>query len=185
MKQMEVTEKKIGEYTFYIRPFPAFVAANISGELAALLTPMIGSLAPLAGGAMKENSEQTSKSDVMDVEIETALPAISNAFSSVSGDKFESLMKKLLINQKNVSVSGEATNGEVKELSLDIANEVFCGEVQDMYLLCFYVIKLNFGGFFKKLGTQFGNLQEIIQKRMAPRLENGEPSTSKDSANSN
>ena len=44
---MKFTEKQIGENTFYIKPFPAFVAANISGDLAAVITPMIGSLAPL------------------------------------------------------------------------------------------------------------------------------------------
>ena len=30
MKQQETTQKTIGENTFYIRPFPAFRAANIS-----------------------------------------------------------------------------------------------------------------------------------------------------------
>ena len=33
MKQQETTQKTIGENKFYIRPFPAFRAANISGEL--------------------------------------------------------------------------------------------------------------------------------------------------------
>ena len=42
MKQMEVTEKQIGESTFYIKPFPAFTAVNISGELAAILSPAAG-----------------------------------------------------------------------------------------------------------------------------------------------
>ena len=37
MKQMEVTEKKIGDNTFYIKPFPAFVAVNISGDLASVV----------------------------------------------------------------------------------------------------------------------------------------------------
>ena len=72
-------------------------------------------------------------------------------------------MKKLLVDHKNVSVEGEATGGDVKQLTLDLANEVFCGEIQDMYILCWEVIKLNFGGFFKKLGAQSGNLQGIIQ----------------------
>ena len=41
MRRMQTIEKVIGENTFYIRPFGAFAAANISGELAALLSPIL------------------------------------------------------------------------------------------------------------------------------------------------
>lgn len=161
MKQMEVTEKTIGENTFYLKPFPAFVAVNISGELAAILTPMLGGIATLLG----TKSDWTEGSvDIMDVEIEDALPALSQAFSGLSGDKFERLMKKLLIDHKNISVEGETTEGNVKLLTYDLANEVFCGDVQDMYILCFEVIRLNFKGFFTKLGAQFGSLKDLLPK---------------------
>ena len=156
MKQTEVTEKIIGGNNFYIKPFPAFVAANISGDLAALITPMIGGLAPLLAEKKVDN--------IMDADAEDVLPAISSAFSGLSGDKFERLMKKLLIDHKNISVEAEATGGNVKIMDYDTANEVFCGDVQDMFILCFEVIRINFGGFFKKLGAQFGSLQEVVQK---------------------
>lgn len=155
MKQMETIEKKIGESTFYLRPFPAFVAANISGDLAAVISPVLGSLTSLVG-----NGDNAS---IMNIEMDRAIPALSSAFNGLSGDAFERLMKKLLVDHKNVSVEGETTGGDVKQLTLDLANEVFCGEIQDMYILCWEVIKLNFGGFFKKLGAQSGNLQGIIQ----------------------
>ncbi|MBQ4120619.1 MAG: hypothetical protein IJD35_01255, partial [Clostridia bacterium] len=103
--------------------------------------------------------------------VEDAMPAISNAFAGLSGDKFEKLMKKLLIDHKNVSVACEATNGETKVMDYDLANEVFCMEIEDMYILCFEVIRLNFGGFFKKLGARFGNLQALVQ-RVAPSTAN-------------
>ena len=102
----------------------------------------------------------------MDVQVEDALPAVTQAFSSISGDKFERLMKKLLIDHKNISVEGESTEGEPKLLTLDLANEVFCGEVQDMYILCFEVIRLNFKGFFSKISTQFGDLTSLVQKKV-------------------
>lgn len=155
MKRMEVTEKQIGENTFYLRPFPAFTAANISGELAALITPMISSLAPLFGSK--------TAADVMDIEIEDAAPAITGAFSALSGDKIERLMRKLLIDSQNISVNNPET-GRVELLTMDLANEVFCGEVQDMFLLCFEVIKINFSGFFKKLGAQFGDQLGLLKK---------------------
>ena len=145
MKRTEVIEKVIGENRFYIKPFAAFTAANIS---------------PL----LKDKEED---SDLMSMEVEDALPAISSAFSSLSGDKFERMMRKLLIDHQNISVEAEATDGNVKLMDMDIANEVFCGEVQDMFILCFEVIRINFSGFFKKLGARFGSLQEVM-KKVAP-----------------
>lgn len=176
MKQMEVTEKKIGDSTFYIKPFPAFVAVNISGELASVLSPLLGGVAALVGNGNGEVGSEDKPKNIMDVDVEDALPALTSAFSSISGDRFEHLMKKLLINNKNISVECEATDGKVKPLDYDLANEVFCGDVQDMYILCFEVIRLNFRGFFKKIGVQFGSLKELLQKQ-APSTENGETST--------
>lgn len=181
MKQMEVTEKQIGENIFYLKPFPAFVAVNISGELAAILTPMLGGVAALVGtkkptgelGAEIGGEAGDSIGGILDANIEDALPVLSQAFSGLSGDKFERLMKKLLIDSRNVSVEGEATDGNVKTLTYDLANEVFCGDVQDMYILCFEVIKLNFSGFFKKLGAQFGSLKDLFQKE-TPSTKSGE-----------
>lgn len=177
MKQLEVTQKKIGDAMFYIKPFPAFTAANISGELANVIAPLFGGIASALGG-------NTKTEDIMSMEMDEAMPAITNAFSGLSGEKFERLMKKLLIDSKNISVECEATEGDTKLLTYDLANEVFCGEVQDMYILCFEVIKLNFNGFFKKLGARFGNLQGLI-KTAVPSSTNGESSTTDDLPNSN
>lgn len=173
MKQLEVVEKRIGENAFYIRPFPAFTAANLSGELAAILAPVLGSLAPLVGNDAE---------NVMEMDVEKALPSIGNAFSGISGDKFERMMKKLLIDSKNVSIEGEATDSETRLLTYDLANEVFCGDIDEMYILCFEVIKLNFGGFFKKLGVQSGSLKDMLLRK-TPSATDTEPSTLTVSAN--
>jgi len=156
MKQTEVIEKRIGENTFYLRPFGAFIAANLSGELMAILTPIIGAIAPIISGAMGENPQSAEDFDIMKLDTDSALPALSKALSSLSGDDFEALMKKLLITYRNVSVEGPVTDGMTKQLDYDLANEVFCGELQDMLVLCFEVLKLNFGGFFAKLFARFG-----------------------------
>lgn len=175
LKQMDVIEKKIGDNTFYIKKFPAFTAVNISGDLTSVLAPLIGGVASIAGNGNQNGSDSSESSNILNMDVEDALPAFSQAFSSLSGDKFERLMKKLLIDYKNVSVEGETTDGEVKLLTYDIANEVFCGEVQDMFVLCFEVIELNFNGFFKKIGVRFGVLTEALKK--TPATKNGENST--------
>ena len=109
MKQHETTEKKIGENTFYIRPFPAFTAANISGELIAMLAPAVAGLAPLAMSA----SDSSAEPDIMNLDV----ASFSGAISGLSGDKVENLLKKLLTKHGNVSVE---TEDGVKRLDNDL-----------------------------------------------------------------
>ncbi|MCD8397533.1 MAG: hypothetical protein LUD12_10220 [Lachnospiraceae bacterium] len=149
MKQTETTMKKIGGVKFYITPFPAFTAARISGELSKVLAPMLGSLAPLMNG-VGDNA-----SNVMDADVETMLPVLADALGQLSGDSFEHLMKELLVTYKNIAYD---TEDDVEKLTYEAANEIFCGEIMDMLLLCWEVIKINFGGFFEKLAGQFGSL---------------------------
>lgn len=174
MKRFERTEKVIGENTFYIAPFAAFTAANISVELTAILSPMIGSMGAVVGeidmaDAMRAANQPSfdtenaatedggiAVEDIMNADMEKLLPALARAFGSLSGDKFERLMRRLLVDNKNISVQGEATGGRTVLLDKDLADEVFCGEIQDMLILCYEVVKVNFSGFFKKLGAQFG-----------------------------
>lgn len=174
MKRMERTEKVIGENTFYIVPFAAFTATNISAELSAVLAPMLGSMGAMIGGidvdaAMKAASQPSfnaenateedrgvSVTDIMNMDMEKVLPALAAAFGSLSGDRLERLMRRLLVDNKNISVEGESTDGRTVTLDKDLADEVFCGDIQDMFILCYEVIKVNFSGFFKKLGVQFG-----------------------------
>ena len=81
-----------------------------------------------------------------------------------SGSKVESMMKKLLIAHKNVVVElpvmdeDDVETGEYSQeiLDMDIVNEIFCGDVQNMFILAFYVIRLNFNGFFKRLAGPSG-----------------------------
>lgn len=145
MKQHETTEKTVGENTFYIRPFAAFTAANISGELISVLAPAVAGLAPLAMGA----SDSDDDIDFMNLDV----ASFSGAVSGLSGDKVENLLKKLLTKHGNISVE---TEDGVKRLDNDLANEIFCGTAQDMFVLAVEVINVNFKGFFKKISGQFG-----------------------------
>jgi hypothetical protein len=138
-------EKIIGGNTFKIRPFPAFIAANISGELGGVLAPVLAGAIPLVTGG---------KTDMMSLDISS----FSGALSSLSGDKVESLLKKLLIQHGNISVV-PAGESEAERLDSDLANEIFCGSAQDMFILAYEVVGANFAGFFEKLGRRFGDLK--------------------------
>ena len=157
MKQLEPIKEKVGDYKFYITPFPAFKAANLTGELASVLAPLLGALAPMvANGA-----------GLLDIDASVAAEAMMGC-TSINGDKLEKLMQKLLLGG-HIVVEAENEEGEVEPQRLDreLADEIFCGEVQDMFVLCFHVINLNFNGLFKRLANQSGKekLAEAVKKR--------------------
>ena len=163
MKQFEAKERELGSFMFYIYPLPAMKAANISAELFAVLLPMLGSLAPLL-----DMSNQDIAS-VMDIDAEMAAKAFVKGASGLSGDKLEFLLKTLLTTHRNVSfepLDKKTTKPQI--LTEELANDIFCGEVQDMFILAFEVIKSNYSGFFGKLGSLFGDhiggLQNLITR---------------------
>lgn len=145
MKLHESTQVKINGNIFYIFPLPAFTAANLSGDILALLAPVIGGIAPAIAGDVESSNDK----DV--------LPALTSAFNSISGDKLETLLRKMLIDGKNITVeTDDCPDGE--RLNQELVNELFCGNVQDMYILAYHVLKVNYQGFFKKLSSQFGGV---------------------------
>ena len=170
-RQFETKERVIGDYTFYVRPFPAFVAANISGELFSLILPIIGTLAPAAAKAVSATSP-----DLLDMDAETAAPLLARGLSGLEGDKLEHILKKLLVKHKNIAVEFEG-DGNPETLTEDLANEVFCGDTQDMFILAFDVMQVNYSSFFKKAGALFGSpmdaFRELIQKK-TPAQRNSE-----------
>ena len=172
LKQLEPKKETIGGLNFYIRPFPAMVSANLTGDLASLLTPVLAALMPLVGNGDDEGDGEDG--DLMDIDVNDAAASISKSMEGFSGNKVESMMKKLLIAHKNVVVELPVTDeddvetGEYSQeiLDMDIVNEIFCGDVQDMFILAFYVIQLNFNGFFKRLAGPSGKAGEAIAKKM-------------------
>lgn len=160
MKQITPTEHVLGDYTFYVRPFPAFTAARITGDLGNVLIPILGAVAPFLGA---DKADAKEKKGVLDTDISQVAPAMSQAVSTLDGEKFERLMRELLTDYGNIAYKSTGGTEMPAPMTSDAANELFCGDVQDMFVLAFYVIKQNFSGFFKKLSTQFG-LQKLIQK---------------------
>ena len=159
MKQLESHSVAIGENTFYIRPLPAFKAARLSGELAGIILPILSGLAPIMGKIGNGKG-------LFDVEVDDVVAnTVSEAFSSLSGDKLETVLKHLLIEGKNISFENPDT-GKATLLTEDFANELFCAEVQDMFMLAFEVIRTNYNGFFKRLTARFGSATTTEAKKV-------------------
>ena len=151
LKQMDYShEVTLSGYKFKIRPFPAFTAMNMSGEVISFLSPLFTVLAPLLA------SDDTNS--VANTNINTT------PISLVSGDKVETIIKKLLVNHSNIIVE---IDGNPEPLDFNLANEVFCGQAQDMYVLAYKVIAVNFPGIFSKINAQFGRVGELLEKKMS------------------
>lgn len=159
MKQLEPREVKVGENIYYIRPLPAFKAANLTGELAALVLPLVSGLAPLIAAVDPDKEDN----GLLDIDVEDATPAVASAFAQLDGDKVEKILRHLLLSGNNISI--EVPGEKTRLLSEDLANEVFCTDVQDMFILAFEVIRTNYNGFFKKLAARFGKVVEGLKKK--------------------
>lgn len=177
MKQMDVTMKKINGVKFYIKPFPAFTSARISGELSAVLAPMLGELAPMFGSTDMSNMNGVDAEDIMNTDMDAVLPALANALAQLDGDKFEHLCRQVLVAHNNISFENE--EGETERLDDDAVNEIFCADLVGMIKLGWEVVKINYGGFFKSLAPLSGSLQGLMgsQKEKETGTKSGDSST--------
>jgi len=170
MKRHEVkVERELNGNRFFIRPFGAFKAANMSGEIFSLLSPILPGIVSAVEGAGIGDDEV----NIFDMDIGRAVPHLSSALSGISGDKVEALAKKLLIQYKNISVELEGEKVATL-LTEDVADEVFCGDPQDMFMLMLDVIKANYAGFFKSLGDRFGGVLKAFKDKVLPGSEGTE-----------
>lgn len=173
LKQLEPIVETVGDYKFYITPFPALKAANMTGELASLMLPLFGALAPLVkdGDSEKKENSRKKENGLMDIDAGEAAAAIASSLT-IDGNKMEKLIQKFLLGG-HITVELEDEDGDTEgyRLDEDLLNEIFCGEVQDMFILCFYVIRINFSGFFGKLADLSGKagkagvVLEMAQKK--------------------
>ena len=114
-----------------------------------------------------DNNGTTSEKEkgLLDTDVSKVAPAMAQGLSSLSGEKLEHLLRELLTDYNNIAYKPTGSTVMPIPLTFDEANEVFCGDVQDMFVLAFYVIKKNFSGFFKKVSARFG-LQNLGQMMM-------------------
>lgn len=161
MKQFDPKDVIVSGHQFHIFPFPAFKAANLSGELAQIAVPLLTAITALPSGGEGENP--------LDRDLSELAPALSGAFDSLSGDKVETLLKKLLTQSKNITF--EIEGGDTVYLTEELVNEIFCCDILGIYQLAFEVIRTNFGGFFEKLG----NLSGSVTEKVAPLMKKAAP----------
>ena len=71
MKQLESRTIVVGDNTFYVRPFAAFTAANVLGQLTKIVTPIIGGLLPIVSGVGTKD-ESGNEKRLFDIDVKEA-----------------------------------------------------------------------------------------------------------------
>lgn len=142
-------EVLISGTSFYIAPFPVFSAARISAQLTKVFSPVLGGLVALLGG--DDDEDMSDEENAM-----KAMPTFTSAMEGLSPAEFEKLARELLVNNRNIAYRSQGMQ-EAEVLTEDGVNALFAGNVQDMYILAFNVVKINFSGFFEKARTLSGN----------------------------
>lgn len=172
MTQLDSVEVEVGEHKYFIRKFPALTAANVLGKLNTVLSPLASGIVPLVGVASKGKGGAT---NLFDADITEAIPMLTSALVSLDGDKLQGTLELLLLKHKNVSVEYDKDGKlEVSLMNRDLLNDFFCGDVQDLFLLAYHVVMVNYGNFFGNLLNQFGALR---QEEMQANSKSTGPST--------
>ena len=161
VKDRLAAEEIIGEYKFYIRYFGAWTAQRIGLKF----KDVLAKAAAAAALEIAETLKNTDTENVFDVEVNADLiPALIKILGELDVKTLEDLTMEIIINHKNVAyVHNDNIGMEPKELKYDTADQIFSGDLQDMYILIACVIKANYKNFLDRLGTRFGGLSEIIQ----------------------
>lgn len=148
-----------GDNLFYIRPMDPFSSVNLLGDLTKTLSPIAGKASAAAVGGDKGKGKQS----ILDAELNAAsIEGIFTAIAeNVDGAKIESLLKRILNEQYiSVRVSGQ----EAVRLTREVIAELFTGNAQDMLMLAFEVLKVNYGGFTKLFRSLSGSVPGLLKR---------------------
>ncbi|MBE6725093.1 MAG: hypothetical protein E7576_07890 [Ruminococcaceae bacterium] len=169
LKRTESTQFDIGEYSFYVTPFPAMKSAGIAADVAKVIGPALGGFISLVGGNGTE--EANADNLLAGIDSQKAVSVIGEALSSLNGDEMERIISRLLLDNNNVSVSGPYTDFKAVRMNREAFDEVFCCEAQNIFVLCWDVINLNYKSFFKNIALQFGNQTESTESLTTSAME--------------
>ena len=131
-----------GDYTFAIRPFPAFHSMRVLGDLQKVVVPALGG----AVGGLKPESLDMDTSDVKFIGGAVA-DALNNLAKTLDGETLERAAE-LLLDPQYVSVAPLHTK-DFQPLDEGAVNEIFSGRIIDLIALMVQIFKVNYADFSK------------------------------------
>lgn len=175
LKQIDPKLVRYDGIEFAIYPFPAMTAANISGNLAKFIGPMIAAALPLFGGGGNTEEEigESAVSRLFSMSNKDLLPMVDTALSVLDGDNVQRILNELLVKYGNINCEYEDDNGETRQekLTRKLLDEIFIGHLDSMLFLAIDVVKLNFADFFTNLLRRYGSRQAASTFRTSKSMD--------------
>jgi len=108
----------------------------------------------------------TESGSVMDIEANAdIIPTVIKALKRLDKQTINGVLQELLLRHENISFQHEDNRTPAEHLTMDALNVIFAGDIQHLYLLCAYVLKVNYENFFVKAPALFGKLIKDLQKK--------------------
>ena len=155
LAKFDVKEKKIGEHTYYVRPFPPFPSTALLGDIQAVITT-----------AMKDSTSgvNTSTQDLLDAQVNLG-NLIAGLGQNLNGEVLVKFSHRLL-DSDYVSVKFKNTAGETETVRLteEVINQLFTANLTEMLKLLYFIIEVNYGDFFALVPNLSGFLGSMARK---------------------
>lgn len=161
----KVTEFKQNGNVFYIRPMNPFLSLRLLGDLQKLVAPVVGNIFAAFGD--KKDKKKDEKQEVAEAESKEEkglfdrdfdMAAVEKTFTAIAehidGDKIEKMCSRIL-DKDYIAVSIDGR--EAEPLGRAQLNELFTGNITDMFILVVEVLKVNYQDFTKLFKSLSGN----------------------------
>jgi hypothetical protein len=147
---IESKEKVIEGAKYYVSQFPARRALKLKTRLVKLLAPSLFTMAGKGG-------------NILDAELgsDSIGKAVNMLVERLDENDLENLIMELLC----------MTRREGKEITPQYFDMVYAGNFQELYEALYFVLEVNFGSFFTKIGIGAQDMN-LVQKTDQKNLEN-------------
>lgn len=152
LAKLNIKSKAIGDYTYYVRPFPPLDALRLLGDLQAVVTSSLG-------GAV--STDDAGAESVLDRKVDVA-SMIAGLGGKLTGNVLVGFADRILDGDYvSVQMKGEDTP---TRLDANIVNSIFGGHVKNMLELMWFVLEVNYADFFESAPNLSGILTKLAQK---------------------
>ena len=152
----DVKSREIGGNTYYVTAFPPLKAIELLGDLQALITTGAKDMDIKNADTKEEKTDSIFEKNV------SVGALIAGIGSNLRGATLVSFAQRI-VSPENVSVQRP---GETKPVRLDkaIFNNLFTGNLKQLFLLINFVLEVNYEDFFEDAPNLTGFIQALTKK---------------------
>jgi len=147
---IETRNKTIDGHQVMVTQYPGTTSLTNKVRILKLLGPGVGE-------TLSKVSPEEATAGVASSKLEIFIQVLGNVCGTLDPDKFTEFVLELLIGTR-IKVGG--TSGDYQEITREIFDLEFAGQLLLMYKILFFVLEVNYGNFFGK-----GGLGEFLKRK--------------------